>query len=57
MNKIWNLPKVEFSPFSQIEEKRPALVVTSAPAWNAVKDKLHGLNIVESIEVTEAIRH
>ena len=54
MKKIWNLPIVHLAPFAEIEEKRPALLVTSAPAWNAVKDQLKGLNIVETIEVTEA---
>ena len=30
------------------------LLVTSAPAWNAVKANLRGLNIIETIEVAEA---
>jgi glycerol-1-phosphate dehydrogenase [NAD(P)+] len=54
VKKIWNLPIVHLMSFSEIQEKRPALVVTSAPAWNAVKDKLRGLNIAAAIEVTEA---
>jgi len=54
MNKIWNLPKIELMPFSEVDEKRPVLLVTSSPAWNAVKGYLGGLNIVASIEVTEA---
>jgi glycerol-1-phosphate dehydrogenase [NAD(P)+] len=54
MKQIWNLPKAELMPFSEIDEKRLALLVTSAPAWNAVKDKLRGLNAVKTIEVTEA---
>jgi glycerol-1-phosphate dehydrogenase [NAD(P)+] len=41
-------------PFSEIDEKRPVLLVTSAPAWNAVKANLRGLNIIETIEVAEA---
>jgi glycerol-1-phosphate dehydrogenase [NAD(P)+] len=32
---------IEFIPFSEIEEKRPILLITSTPAWNAVKDKLN----------------
>ena len=40
--------------FAEIDEKRPALLITSAPAWNAVKDKLKGLTTVENIEVKEA---
>ena len=41
-------------PFTEVEEKQPALLITSMPAWNAVKDSLRGLNIAEAIEVTEA---
>ena len=54
MKQIWNLPKATLMPFSAVEEPRPILLVTSAPAWNAVKDSLRGLNIVETLEVTEA---
>jgi glycerol-1-phosphate dehydrogenase [NAD(P)+] len=54
MNKFPNLPFVQLMPFAEIEEKRNVLLVTSAPAWNAVKDSLRGLNIAATIEVTEA---
>jgi glycerol-1-phosphate dehydrogenase [NAD(P)+] len=54
IKKIPNLPIVHILPFSEIEEKHNVLLVTSVPAWNAVKDSLRGLNIVETIEVTEA---
>lgn len=54
MNKFPNLPYVNLMPFSEIEEKRSILLVTSTPAWNAVKDSLRGLNIAATIEVTEA---
>lgn len=54
MKSLWNLPKVELMPFSEVEEKRSTLLVTSAPAWNAVKDSLRGLNLTETIEITEA---
>jgi glycerol-1-phosphate dehydrogenase [NAD(P)+] len=54
MKKIPNLPAVHLMPFSEISEKQTVLLITSAPAWNAVKDNLHGLNIIETIEVTEA---
>lgn len=54
LNKIRNLPQVELMSFAEIDEKRPALLITSAPAWNAVKDKLKGLTTVENIEVKEA---
>jgi len=54
MKTIWNLPKIQIQPFTEIDEKRPILLVTSMPAWNAVKANLSGLNIAETIEVTEA---
>ena len=54
MNKIPNLPFVDLMPFASIEEKREVLLITSSPAWKAVKDSLRGLNITATIEVTEA---
>jgi len=54
MKKFPNLPIVDLIPFSEIDDKRPALLVTSGPAWNAVKDSLRGLNITATIEVAEA---
>lgn len=54
MNKIFNLPFVHLMSFTEIDEQRSVLLVTSTPAWNAVKDNLKGLNVVEKIEVTEA---
>ena len=54
MNKFPNLPFVRLMPFDKLEEKRPVLLITSSPAWNAVKDRLKGLNISTSIEVTQA---
>ena len=54
MKRIPNLPVVHNMPFSEIDEKRSVLLVTSAPAWNAVKANLRGLNIIETIEVAEA---
>ena len=41
-------------PFAEVEEKREVLLITSAPAWNAVKDSLRGLNVAAQLEVTEA---
>lgn len=54
MNKFPNLPIVHIMPFSEIEEKREVLLVSSTPAWNAVKDSLRGLNITTTIKVTES---
>ncbi|GJQ37257.1 MAG: hypothetical protein JETCAE01_32670 [Anaerolineaceae bacterium] len=54
MYKFPNLPFVRLMPFAEVEEKQPVLLITSMPAWNAVKDSLRGLNIAKSIEVTEA---
>jgi len=53
MHKIWNLPVTDLMPFAEIDEQRPVLLVTSSPAWNAVKDKVHFQPAV-LIEVTEA---
>jgi glycerol-1-phosphate dehydrogenase [NAD(P)+] len=51
--KIWPLPHIEIAPLKeQIENHRVALV-TSFPAWNAVKDLLH-LPLAVQVEVTEA---
>ena len=41
MAYIHNLPKTELIPFSEIVEDRSVLLVTSPPAWEAVKDKLN----------------
>lgn len=54
MKKFPNLPFVDLIPFNEIDEKREVLLITSTPAWNAVKDSLRGLNIAATIEVTEA---
>jgi len=54
MKHIWNLPQTTLMPLSEIEERRPTLVITSAPAWSAVKDSLHGLNVVSTLEVSQA---
>jgi glycerol-1-phosphate dehydrogenase [NAD(P)+] len=54
MNQLVNLPIAHILPFSEIDEKRSVLLVTSAPAWNAVKANLNGLNIAAKVEATEA---
>jgi glycerol-1-phosphate dehydrogenase [NAD(P)+] len=54
MKQIWNLPQTILMPFSAIDEQRPALVVTSSPAWEAAKGQLHGLRTADRVEVTEA---
>jgi len=53
MNRIWNLPVTHLAPFSEIEEKRPVLLITSSPAWNAVKDLVH-LPICKQVEISQA---
>ena len=53
MNKFWNLPLTHLMPFSEIEEKRPVLLVTSSPAWDAVKNKLN-LPVIAHVEPAEA---
>ena len=49
-----NLPVASLSPFSEIDEKRPVLLVTSPPAWNAVRDRLPGLRVASRLEPVEA---
>lgn len=49
MKRVWMLPKIEYLPFSEIDDQREVALVTSTPAWNAVKDKLH-LNVVWTYE-------
>jgi len=49
-----NLPAANLSPFSEIDEKRPVLLVTSTPAWKAVQDRLHGLRVTTRLEPFEA---
>src|SRR5512147_1732944 len=54
MNQFPLLPIVHLMPFAEVEENRPVLLVTSMPAWNAVKDSLRGLNVAVTVEATEA---
>jgi glycerol-1-phosphate dehydrogenase [NAD(P)+] len=51
---IHNLPRVEMRPFESLEESRRALVVTSGPAWRAVAHRLHGLDVLDRVEVSGA---
>lgn len=53
MNKIWNLPLTSLMPLSEIDEKRPVLLVTSSPALEAVKDKMR-LPVIAQVEPIEA---
>jgi glycerol-1-phosphate dehydrogenase [NAD(P)+] len=52
-SKIWSLPIAHLMPFSEVEEERPCLLVTSSPAWKAVKEKLQ-LPIVAQVEASQA---
>jgi glycerol-1-phosphate dehydrogenase [NAD(P)+] len=51
--KIPNLPVAQVQPFAAIKEERPVLLVTSIPAWEAVKEQLR-LPVVARWDVTEA---
>jgi len=53
MKIIWPVPKVIYQPLDEIVEKRPVALVTSGPAWDAVKPKLN-LPVVWKTEVSEA---
>lgn len=50
----WSLPKIEYRPFAEIEEKRSVALVYSAPAWNAVKHHLAHVTFASQIEVQDA---
>lgn len=54
MLKCAPLPLVHLLPFSEVAERRTALVVTSRPAWLAVQGALRGVNVAAVLEVTEA---
>jgi glycerol-1-phosphate dehydrogenase [NAD(P)+] len=54
MKTIWNLPKIEFLPFSEIQEKRRVALVTSLPAWDAVKSRMPQLPPTSMAFVQEA---
>ena len=41
MEHINHLPDIQFIPFPEVDEPRPVLLITSTPAWEAVKDLLH----------------
>jgi glycerol-1-phosphate dehydrogenase [NAD(P)+] len=57
MHKIWNLPAIEFMPFSEIEEKRPVFLVTNSAAWESAGTMLQ-LNIEEQVEpATSSIKN
>ena len=53
MNRIAALPTVDIMPFSEIREKRTALLVTSAPAWKAVRGELR-LTVGARVEPRQA---
>ena len=36
MEAIWNIPKVEICNLTDVEEKRPAAIITGNRAWRAV---------------------
>lgn len=53
MDTIYPLPTIEFIPYPEIQEQRPVAVVSSGPAWNAVRDRLH-LPLVWQADIREA---
>ncbi len=54
MSTIWNLPLTEFMALGDIDESRPVALLTSGPAWSAVRKHLTQLPIVWQAEVHEA---
>lgn len=53
MNHVWPIPFIEYCSFSEVDEKRSVALVTSGPAWAAVKDRLN-LKVVWRAEPAEA---
>ncbi len=53
MKRVWMLPKTDYLPFAEIDDRRDVALVTSTPAWDAVKELLR-LNVVWRYDVTEA---
>ncbi|MEM7029993.1 MAG: iron-containing alcohol dehydrogenase [Chloroflexota bacterium] len=53
MSVIWPIPKIELIPFAEIVERRRVGLVTSQPAWDAVKEHLN-LTIVWQTDIQEA---
>jgi glycerol-1-phosphate dehydrogenase [NAD(P)+] len=50
---VWPIPEIRYLPFAEIEEDRPVALVTSSPAWAAVRSQLR-LPIVWQADVQEA---
>jgi len=55
MSKIWNLPKVELLPLSEVKENRDAALLYSGPAWNIIKPKLN-IPVIWEAEIKGATR-
>lgn len=51
--QIYSLPLVQWMPFREVVESRPVVLVTSGPAWQAVKSYLN-LPITAHLDVSEA---
>jgi len=50
---VWPIPEIEYLPFAALEEGRPVALVTSGPAWEAVKARLR-LPLVWQADVRQA---
>ncbi len=55
--RIWNLPIVDFTPFDELEEDRPVVLVTSEGAWKSVAEDLNHLDIVWRADIEESTIH
>jgi glycerol-1-phosphate dehydrogenase [NAD(P)+] len=53
VKKVHPLPSIELMPVSVIDERRSVLLITSSPAWNAVKGGLR-LEITSQLEPLKA---
>jgi glycerol-1-phosphate dehydrogenase [NAD(P)+] len=42
---------------NELDEQEPVLLITSSPAWEAVRDRLRGLKVAARLDVSEATIH
>jgi glycerol-1-phosphate dehydrogenase [NAD(P)+] len=54
MKAVWNLPRIDLLTLAEIHEGRRAALVTSLPAWEAVRSSLPGLAPAATAFVREA---
>lgn len=56
MDKIWALPQMFLTSLDEVQDHRPAIVITTPPAYDLVK-KQTALSVTSALEVREATLH